>query len=63
MYNIDERKEISGITIKELINILNTLPQNAKVVCCGDDCVWLHVEKDKSIVCIDTEDLEDCYEV
>ena len=62
MYDIDKRKNISKMTVEEVINELSKLPSTAKVICCGDECVWLHVEKDGSVVSFDTEDLDDCYE-
>ena len=61
MFDIVKRKHLSDVTVGELINELNKLPSNAKVFCCGDSNVWLNVEKDNSIICIDSEDLEECY--
>ena len=61
MYDVNKRKNLSGMNVGELINELNKLPKDAKVLCCGDDYLYLHVEKDDSVICIDTEDLEDLY--
>ena len=62
MFDIEKRKNLSGMPVSEVIAELSKLPQNAQVLCCGDTYVWLHVEQDGSVVCIDTEDLEECYE-
>ena len=62
MYDIKRRKEISGMTVEDIISELATLPRDAVVICCGDDNVWIHVEQDNSVVCINTESLADCYD-
>ena len=61
MYDIKRRKEISGMTVKDIISELAKLPSDAVAICCGDDNVWIHVEQDNSVVCIDAESLDDCY--
>lgn len=61
MYDFNKRKNLSGMTVGELIHELNQLPSDAKFSCCGDSRAYLHVEKDGSAICIDTEDLEDLY--
>lgn len=61
MFDSDKRKHLFDVTVAELISELNKLPGNAIVCCCGDSNVWLHVEKDNSAICIDAEDLEECY--
>ena len=62
MYDINKRTNVSGFTVKELIHELSKMPEDARVICCGDDLVWLHCEKDGSIVCIDCEGLDECYD-
>lgn len=62
MYDIKRRKEISGMTVKDIISELAKLPSDAVVICCGDGNVWVHVEQDNSVVCIDAESLDDCYD-
>lgn len=60
MYDISERKQFS--TVGELRQLLASLNDDTKVLITGDDYCWLHVEEDQSVICLDTEDLEDCYE-
>jgi len=59
MYDKERRKQFS--TIGELKALLNDISDNTKVVICGDDFCWFHVEQDESVICLDTEDLEEDY--
>lgn len=61
MYDVNERKKFRNLTISEFTEQLQALPQDAKLLICGADMFFLHIEKDKSVVCIDTDDLEDVY--
>ena len=61
MFGISKRKNLSGMTVGELIHELTQLPSDAQFCCCGDNCAYLHVEKDDSAICIDVEDLDDLY--
>lgn len=61
MYDVARRKKFEGVTVRDLIEELSKMPQDAEVLCCGDDYIWLHVEDDDSTVCIDVEDLEENY--
>lgn len=61
MYDVNERKKFKNLTIAEFSEQLQALPQDAKLLICGENMFFLHIEKDKSVVCIDTEDLEDVY--
>ena len=61
MYDLTKRFHKDNLTVEELIKQLNALPQQAKICICGDDCCYIHVEKDGSVVCFDNEDLADCY--
>jgi len=61
MYDVKERKKFRNLTIAEFTQQLQALPQAAELLICGEDTFFLHMEKDKSVVCIDTEDLEDVY--
>lgn len=62
MYDISKRKNMTNKTVADYIAELQKLPQTAQVFCCGDNVSYIHVEKDGSAVCIDTEDLDDAYE-
>ena len=50
------------ITVNELCNILSTLPARAEICICGDSNCYIHIEQDSSIVNIDNESLDECYE-
>ena len=60
MYNINKRKQFN--TVGDLKKLLDEVSDDTKMVICGDDYCWFHIEEDKSVVCLDMEDLEDCYE-
>ena len=50
------------ITVNELCNILSTLPARAEICICGDSNCYIHIEQDSSVVNIDNESLDECYE-
>ena len=60
MYNINKRKQFN--TVGDLKKLLENIADETKMVICGDDYCWFHIEEDESVVCLDCEDLEDCYE-
>ena len=61
-YDINKRQEFMGrTTVRDIINILNTLNPDATFLCDGDSYFYLHVESDDSIVCIDSSSLDDDY--
>lgn len=63
MYDINERKKFG--TVGELKSIIKDIPDDTKIVICGDDYCYFHIEKDRSVVNLDNEDLDDeeyCYE-
>ena len=51
-----------NLTVNELCNILSTLPARAELCICGDSNCYIHVEQDGSVVNIDNESLDECYE-
>ena len=59
--DVKERKKLTKLTVSKFIEQLQSLPQAAEVLICGENIFFLHIEKDKSVVCFDTEDLEDVY--
>lgn len=61
MYNIKRRDQFE--TVGGLKRLLEDIPEDTKIVICGDDYCWFHIEIDESIICLDNEDLEDCYEI
>lgn len=60
MYNINKRKQFN--TVGELKELLKDIPSETKIVITGDDYCWFHIEGDESVVCLDCEDLDDCYD-
>ena len=60
MYDISKRKQFS--TVGELKKLLENYSDDTQIVITGDDYCWFHAEKDESVICLDTEDLEECYE-
>lgn len=60
MYDIERRKQIC--TVGELKELLNDVPDETWISVGGDSQAWFHIKKDNSLVCLDNEDLEECYE-
>ncbi len=63
MYDINQQDFLEQITVRELIEKLSKLPQDASFVLCGDTCGYIHVEKDGSVVNLDNSSLDDEYEI
>lgn len=61
MFDIAQRENLSGCSVKELITRLQQLRANTVVCCCGMDTMYLHVEQDGSAICLDVDELEDSY--
>ena len=61
MYNINKRTNFE--TAGNLKKLLAEVPDETKIVICGDDNCWFHIENDESVICLDMEDLDDCYEM
>lgn len=62
MYDKNRMTTSYGITVEYLIEKLSRFPQDAKVTICGDAFCYIHVEQDNSVVNIDNESLDECYE-
>ena len=60
MYDIKKRKKFR--TVGELMGIMQGLPDETQILITGDDYCWFHIEKDGSVVCLDCEDLDECYD-
>ena len=60
MYNIKKRKQFK--TVGDLKELLKDVPDETQVVVTGDDYCWFHIEEDESVICLDTEELDDAYE-
>lgn len=61
MYNINKRTKFK--TVGDLKRLLNEASDETRIYICGDDYCWFHIEEDESVICLDCEDLDDCYEI
>lgn len=61
MFNKEKRANLTGKTVEDLIEVLQTAPRNAELNCYGDNYIWVHIDDEYKIVNIDVEDLEDSY--
>lgn len=62
MYDSKQFQSYSELTVGQLVDILQGLPQDAEIVICGDEYCYIHVESDGSVVNLDNNSLEDCYD-
>ena len=62
MYDSKQFQSYSELTVGQLVDILQCLPQDAQIVICGDEYCYIHVESDGSVVNLDNNSLEDCYD-
>lgn len=61
MYDINKRKELKNAKVKDILEILKELPEDAEVFFNGDNYGYIHIEKDSSVVSFDDSDLYDEY--
>ena len=61
MFNKEKRANLTGKTVKDLIEVLQTAPRDAELNCYGDNYIWVHIDDECKIVNIDVEDFEDAY--
>ena len=61
MYDINKRKELKNAKVKDILEILKELPEDADVYFNGDNYGYIHIEKDSSVVSFDDSDLYDDY--
>lgn len=59
MFNL--KKRAAFFTVGELEDLLRELPRNTPVTICGDSRCYYHEEMDRSVICLDCEDLEENY--
>lgn len=62
MYDSKQFQSYSELTVGRLVDILQGLPQDAQIVICGDEYCYIHIESDGSVVNLDNNSLEDCYD-
>lgn len=60
MYRLEKRTQFD--TVGELIALLELLPEDTPVSICGDNYCFYHEEQDGSAICLDCEELSECYE-
>ena len=63
MYDLSKRYFKENISVEELIKKLKEYPPQAKICICGDSYCYIHSEQDCSVVNIDNEPLDECYDV
>ena len=61
MYDINKRKELKNAKVKDILEILKELPEDAEVYFNGDNYGYIHIEKDSSVISFDDSDLYDDY--
>lgn len=59
MYNINKRAEFK--TVGDLKKLLTDIPNETKIYITGANG-WFHIKEDETVICLDTEDLEEYYE-
>lgn len=60
MYNIKLRDQFE--TVGGLKRLLEDVPEDTKIVICGDENCWFHIESNRRTICLDNSSLDDCYE-
>ena len=61
MYDLNKRKEMRNVEVKDVIELLQKLPENAKVFFNGDNYGYVHIEKENSAISFDDSSLDDDY--
>ena len=61
MYDINKRKELKDAKVKDILEILKELPEDADVFFNGDNYGYIHIEKDLSAASFDDSSLYDDY--
>ena len=61
-YDKSKRALLVNLTVKELIEVLKTVPQDAIVLYSGFDIGWLHESKGGGYIRLDSENLDEYYE-
>ena len=61
MLDVSKRQHLSDLEVGDVVDILSKLPRRAKFAICGMENFFIHVQKDNTVVCLDTDDLHDDY--
>ena len=59
MYDINKRATFK--TVGDLKRLLVEVPNETKLYICGANG-WFHINTEETTVCLDTDDLEECYD-
>lgn len=55
------RRNMSGLTVGDLIKELQKFPETAEISCCGDFNLFIHYAPTENFICIDNSSLESEY--
>ena len=55
------RRNMSGLTVGDLIKELQKFPESAEISCCGDFNVFIHYNPEENVINIDYSSLESEY--
>lgn len=53
MYDLSKRQEMRNVEVWEVIELLQKLPKNSKVLFNGDNYGYFHIEADESAISFD----------
>lgn len=62
MYEENKMVFKENMTVGELIAVLSAASADTQIYICGDSNCYVHFEQDGTVVNLDNESLEDCYE-
>lgn len=62
MYDLSKRQEMRNVEVWEVIELLQKLPNNSKVLFNGDNYGYIHIEADESVISFDDASLDEDYE-
>lgn len=62
MYDVSKRQEMRNVEVWEVIELLQKLPKNSKVLFNGDNYGYVHIEADESVISFDNSSLDEDYE-
>lgn len=62
MYDLSKRQEMRNVEVWEVIELLQKLPKNSKVLFNGDNYGYVHIEADESVISFDSTSLDEDYE-
>ena len=55
------RRNMTGLTVGDLIKELQKFPKSAEISCCGDFNLFIHYAPTENYICIDSSSLESEY--